>query len=116
MDFGRKLLAAVTGIDFSEQELTRIAERAFTLERMMLARAGRGRLLEETLAHHFELPCRTDGTLIDEVGFYRLMDEYYSARGWDLETGWPTGETLRTLDLEEVELESDHVQLEKKWM
>ncbi|MBN1314424.1 MAG: hypothetical protein JXA42_03115 [Anaerolineales bacterium] len=113
LDFGRRLLAAVTGIEYTEQDLTRIAERAFTLERMMLARAGRGRNIEEALAFHFGLPCNSDGTLIDEKGFYRLMDEYYSERGWNLETGWPTSETLQALDLKEAELESDHVQLEK---
>jgi aldehyde:ferredoxin oxidoreductase len=31
-----------------------------------------------------------------------LMDEYYLARGWDLKMGWPTEETLRALDLEEI--------------
>ena len=31
------------GLDYSRAELTRVAERAFTLERSLLARAGRGR-------------------------------------------------------------------------
>jgi len=73
----------------------------------MLARAGRGRQMEEGLAPHFELPCRADGTLIDEAGFSRLLDEYYSARGWDLEFGWPQADQLKELGLEDVIPELD---------
>jgi aldehyde:ferredoxin oxidoreductase len=31
-----------------------------------------------------------------------MLDEYYRLRGWDLETGWPTPEKLRELNLEEA--------------
>jgi len=102
LDLDRRLLAAVTGMELTREEMDRVAERAFTLERVMLARAGRGRELEETLARHFALPCRDDGTAIDEAGFSRLLDEYYSARGWDLEFGWPQAERLEALGLGEV--------------
>jgi len=88
--------------------MDRVAERAFTLERVMLARAGRSRKMEEkVLAPHFKLPCRADGTLIDEIGFSRLLDEYYAARGWDLEFGWPQTDQLSLLGLEEVIPELD---------
>jgi aldehyde:ferredoxin oxidoreductase len=99
LDLDRRLLVAVTGIEFSREDLTRVAERAFTLERMMLARAGRGRALEQSLAPHFKLPCRSDGTLIDGAGFARLLDEYYTARGWDLRFGWPEADALQALGL-----------------
>ena len=102
LDLPRRLLAAVTGIDLTDAEFMHIAERAFTLERIMLAQSGRGRRMEETLAPHFNLPCRADGTLIEIEAFYGLMDEYYSERGWDLEFGWPTEETLHGLDLSDV--------------
>jgi aldehyde:ferredoxin oxidoreductase len=97
-----RLFAAVTGVELSREELEEVAERAFTLERAMLARAGRGRALEESLAPHFKLPCRSDGTLIDEAGFSRLLDEYYAARGWDLEFGWPKVDLLQRLHLDEA--------------
>jgi len=102
LDIDLRLLAAVTGQAFTREELNRVAERAFTLERAMLARAGRQRRMEEALAPHFKLPCRSDGTLVDEVGFSRIVDEYYLARGWDLELGWPTPELLQRLDLDEL--------------
>ena len=102
LDLGRRLLAAVTGVEMTREEMERVAERAFTLERVMLARAGRGRPMEEQLASHFALPCRDDGTCVDEAGFSRLLDEYYAARGWDLELGWPQEDGLRGLGLEDA--------------
>ena len=107
LDLDRRLFAAVTGVKLTREEMDEVAERAFTLERTMLARAGRSRKLEETLAPHFKLPCRADGTLVDEVGFSRLLDEYYSARGWDLELGWPQTGQLIKLGLEDIIPELD---------
>jgi aldehyde:ferredoxin oxidoreductase len=103
LDLDLRLFAAVTGVEKTHAELEKVSERAFTLERAMLARAGRNRKMEETvLAPHFKLPCRADGTLIDEDGFSMMLDEYYSARGWDLELGWPQVQGLRELGLNDV--------------
>jgi aldehyde:ferredoxin oxidoreductase len=107
LDLDQRLLAAVTGIEFTRDELDMVAERAFTLERAMLARAGRVRPMEEALASHFKLPCRADGTRIDERGFSALLDEYFAARGWDLELGWPQADVLHTLGLDGVSEELD---------
>jgi len=100
LDLDRRLLAAVCGVEMTREEMDRVAERAFTLERVMLARGGRGRRLEEELASHFALPCRDDGTFVEETAFSRLLDEYYTARGWDLGSGWPSADQLRALGLE----------------
>jgi aldehyde:ferredoxin oxidoreductase len=103
LDLDLRVFAAVTGVEKTHQELEKVAERAFTLERAMLARAGRDRKMEEAvLAPHFKLPCRADGTLIDEEGFSGLLGEYYSARGWDLALGWPQIQGLKELGLEDV--------------
>jgi aldehyde:ferredoxin oxidoreductase len=55
--------------------------------------------MEQALAPHFKLPCRADGTTIDAAGFSRLLDEYFAARGFDLELGWPQPETLQRVGL-----------------
>ncbi|MGQ9500779.1 MAG: aldehyde ferredoxin oxidoreductase N-terminal domain-containing protein [Anaerolineae bacterium] len=103
LDIDLRLFAAVTGVELSRAEVFSIAERAFTLERLMLARAGRHRRMEEQwLAPHFMLPCRVDGTRIDPAGFSRILDEYLVARGWDLEYGWPKAETLKRLGLDDT--------------
>lgn len=99
LDFDRRILAAVTGLDLRREDLTRIAARAFALERGLLARAGRARPLEEGLAPHFKLPCRADGTAIDAAGFARLLDAYFAQRGYDRALGWPQPETLAALGL-----------------
>lgn len=102
LDIDLRLLAAVTGRQLDRHALTQVARRGLTLERALLARAGRSRALEEGLASHFALPCRDDGTWVDARGYSRILDEYYAARGWDLERGWPTAETLRGLGLEDL--------------
>jgi hypothetical protein len=102
LDVERRLLVAVTGVPFTPADLALIAERAFTLERLLLVRAGRTRSLEEALAPHFALPCRSDGTSVDAAGFSRLLDEYYDARGWDREFGWPKADLLERLGLTEA--------------
>lgn len=102
LDLDLRLLEAVTGMVYTRQQLERVAERAFTLERVMIAQAGRGRAMEEGLAEHFALPCRADGTAVDGPSFSALLDEYYAARGWDLVTGWPTPDLLSRLELEDA--------------
>jgi aldehyde:ferredoxin oxidoreductase len=107
LEIDLRLLRAATGIDYTRSELTRLSERAFTLERLLLRRAGRSREMEEALAPHFQLPCRVDGTLVDSQGFSRLLDEYYNARGWDLQRGWPQVEQMKELGLEDTALEPE---------
>ena len=34
--------------------------------------------------------------------FKKVMDDYYVARGWDVETGLPTRKKLIELDLEDI--------------
>lgn len=116
LDFDRRLFAAVTGVECTREELERAAERGFNLERALLARAGRTRRMEEALAPHFKLPCRADGTRIDPAGFSRLLDEYYAARGWDLELGWPLPDRLAYLGLEPVAAELERLrQAHRTW-
>ena len=100
MDIDLRLLRAVTGEKMDRDALNKTAERAFTLERMMLARAGRSRKMEEQLAAHFALPCKSDGTYVDRDGFLKIMNEYYASRDWDQELGWPREELLTRLGLD----------------
>lgn len=100
LDIDLRLLTVVTGCRISREELDQIAERAISLERLLLARAGRNRDLEEKLGPHFKLPCRADESLVDQAGFSRLLDEYYDARAWDLKYGWPKKEKLMDLGLD----------------
>ena len=42
------------------------------------------------------------GMIFSRENLDKMLDEYYSFRGWDLETGIPTPERLTHLDLEDV--------------
>ena len=97
-----RLLAAVTGESCTREELTRVAERAFTLERLLLARAGRARALEEALAPISSCPVAPTAPPSMRRGFSRLLDEYYAARGGTRDLGWPGTDQLRALGLGEA--------------
>ena len=100
LDIEAKLLSACTGSEFTTEELEVVAERVFNLERMILVeRFGRDRSVDELVAPHFQLPCRTDGTSISLEKFRELLDQYYLGRGWDVSTGVPTREKLKELGI-----------------
>jgi aldehyde:ferredoxin oxidoreductase len=109
LDIDLRLFEALTGVKMPRQELTRVAENVFTLER-----TGRQRKMEEALAPHFKLPCRADGTLVDRAGFAKLLDEYYIARGWDIELGWPLSSQLEALGLIQAIPELERLRLALK--
>ncbi len=122
-----QLLSAVTGRDIGEEELYRIAERIFALNRAILLKEGRrgredDRLVdfmfverEEPVADVFGmhnpellLPGAGDdvisrkGKALDRDKFEEMKDEYYGLRGWDVQTGLPKKETLEKLELSDV--------------
>ena len=43
-----------------------------------------------------------DGSLIDQGKFEKMLEDYYTKRGWNTDTGIPTRETLEKLDLHSV--------------
>jgi aldehyde:ferredoxin oxidoreductase len=97
-----KMVNLVTGWDLSTEEYKLAGERTYNLARAYSIREGLtaaddtlpGRLLEDPLpdgpaeGHVNQLPI--------------LLEKYYSLRGWDKESGKPTPEKLRELDLEEI--------------
>jgi aldehyde:ferredoxin oxidoreductase len=103
------LFVAGTGVDWSEEELNRAAERVCTLERALQVRHwARDREMDETLLPYFERvesyqnPLLEKRYALDREQFEPVMDEFYELKGWDVETGWPTQERLRDLGLADV--------------
>jgi len=113
-----KLLSAVTGIEISEEELNRIGERVYNLERAIMVREGRTRR-EDTL--HESYFRKTEGspggneesrsltnlssdrtTPVPRQRFEEAKEEYYRIRGWDEKTGYPTQAKLTDLGLEDI--------------
>ena len=94
----RRLYSAVTGIDMTEEEWTRTAERIYMLERAILTRHGHTR----TEDWFFESLFATNSKWLDKEGLRRTMDEYYTLRGIDVATGISKKSTLEKLGLKDV--------------
>ncbi len=103
IEMASKLFTAVTGIKMTEQELLKIGERIFNLERAILVREGRRREGDTLPDYVFLYPHRWTGSPpLDREKFEKVMDMYYSMRGWDVKTGIPKEEKLKELGLEDV--------------
>ena len=123
-----RMLSAVTGEPWTEEELYRVGERVFNLQRAILVREGHCGRDSDVLDDSFhDRPlrfvglnpgCRApgkDGEMISREGemvgrgeFEKMKDEYYALRGWDVATGLQTRAKLEELDLGDMvsELES----------
>lgn len=117
-----QICSAVTGRDIDEIELYKIAERVWNLKRAILTREGRkGRIDDNIEEFNFTVPLKGDfgnpkcivpgkdgevfsreGMVVDKTEFEKMKDEYYSIRGWDVETGFQTRLKLDELGLAEV--------------
>lgn len=103
------LFVAGTGTRWSEKEFETAAERVYTLERALAVRHwGRDRALDELVLPSFEYienwrsPLLEERHGLDRQQFTPVIDEYYSLQGWDPQSGWPSRERLRQLDMEDV--------------
>ena len=97
------LLEALSGIAFTGEGVQQACERVINLERAFIVREGIRRS-DDTLPERFlkeplpgEHPSKGSVVELDV-----MLDEYYEARGWDLATGIPTGETLSRLGLDDI--------------
>jgi aldehyde:ferredoxin oxidoreductase len=94
------LFNACTGLGYSVQEFLECGERIVNLERAYIVREGfrrkddtvPRRMLEEPVLD-FQIP--PIGKNLDV-----MLDDYYTQRGWDVQTAIPKEETLRRLDLD----------------
>jgi aldehyde:ferredoxin oxidoreductase len=100
-----KLIATATGWDFGIDEFRKCGERIYNLMRAFCVREGitrkadilPKRLMEDPLP---EGPAK--GMTIDKDMLEMLKDAYYKIRGWDQETGKPTIEKLKELELDDL--------------
>jgi aldehyde:ferredoxin oxidoreductase len=96
------LMEAVTGSSYTPDEVEKVGERINNLARAFNVREGftraddtlPGRLMDEPLRHG-----ASKGNVISRDDLALMLDEYYTARGWDLHTGIPTREKLEELGL-----------------
>ena len=107
--FEYHMFRLATGMEISEAEFEGMAERIFNLERAVQVRNwDRSRRVDEQVIPHFESienwvnPYVGEGVGLDREKFGRLLDEYYTLRGWDVATGRPTAAKLKELGLADV--------------
>lgn len=95
-------LNAVTGLNFTVDDLMKIGERVNNLCRCFNAREGMTRKDDYLPPRFLEEPLPdgpSKGQRISENEFREMLDNYYELRGWSKETGNPSREKLEELDL-----------------
>jgi len=97
------MLNLVTGSDFTLEELIRVGERVFTLERLFQVREGVSRVQDKLPERFFKEPIPAGphkGAIMTQEELDLMLDEFYESHGWD-KNGIPTPERLKELGLEE---------------
>ncbi|MCL5735723.1 MAG: hypothetical protein M1274_09100 [Actinobacteria bacterium] len=101
-----KALTAGLGREVSEDDLLRASLRMRHVERALECKMGRRRENDTIPAKEFGKPV-SRGLWKGKLGVTReqlegMKDEYYTLRGWDLETGVPTAATLHEFGLDDI--------------
>ena len=97
-----RLLSTATGWSGDIQDLRRAGERIWNLERMFNCREGLGRKDDYPPKRLMQEPVKngpSKGERLDRDKYEALLTEYYSLRGWDLDTGVPKPATRSRLGL-----------------
>jgi len=98
-----KFLSAITGINWSEEELRKAGTRIFTLEKMFNYREGFRKeddhIPEKFFRNEFSYG-EYKGAIVERSDFKQYMNKYYQERNWDPETSRPKDEVLKELGLE----------------
>ncbi len=92
---------AVSGWDFSMDELLKVGERRLTMMRAFNAREGIDRRFD-TLPKKFEnalVGGKTEGVTVDMANVELAKDWYYEMAGWDVSSGNPKNDTYNRLGL-----------------
>jgi aldehyde:ferredoxin oxidoreductase len=96
-----KALSLITGFDLDVPALKRTGERIVNLQRMFNVREGITRKDDTQPRRLLEEKSPSPGRAFGHVVYLKpMLDEYYQLRKWDIETGIPTKEKLRELDLD----------------
>ena len=96
-----KLLSAATGWNVTSEELDKVAERVYNIERAINVREGASRKHDQPPWKSFNLI--VDGEpIVNQAERGKALDNYLRLRGWDVKTGIPTRKKLEELGLSYV--------------
>lgn len=106
LDFDRaaRILTCAVGQNISGIQIQRACERIVNLERLYLVREGIRRKDDYLPKRFLEEPLPPDSgpSAGSVVELEPMLDEYYAARGWNIETGIPTEAKLEELNLADI--------------
>jgi aldehyde:ferredoxin oxidoreductase len=97
-----KMLSAATGVHFSAEQLLKVGERTYNVQRAFNAKSGLTRADDSHPDFFFENRAPHAPITLDRKTFEKLKDRYYLLRGWSVKTGNPTEEKLKELGLNDV--------------
>ena len=92
------ILSAVTGVEFVSEDIIRVGERIWNMERLFNIEAGFGAQDDALPERFFTEGNGRSAPPIDRQEFQHVLAEYYMFRGWDRE-GVPTPAKLAGLGL-----------------
>lgn len=95
-------MAAITGLEWTEESFEKAGERIINIERHFNHREGFSRRDDWIPDRFFEdAPTSgpSEGMLVGREAFNKMLDEYYAQRGWDPQTAAPGKEKLDELEL-----------------
>jgi aldehyde:ferredoxin oxidoreductase len=98
-----RLIANVTGWDYTVDEFRKSGERIYNLQRAFCVREGLSRkddVLPQRLMQDPLPDGPAAGMVIERESMDAMLDAYYDFRGWDKATGIPTPDKLRELGLD----------------
>lgn len=100
-------LSTVLGWKVTEDELIEVAERALNMARIFNLMHGFSRTDDTLPERLFTQPSTkgpSKGQVVDKENFNKMLEEYYGHMGWDSDTGIPTAEKLKALQLSEFKI------------
>jgi aldehyde:ferredoxin oxidoreductase len=97
-----EMMTALTGLEFTANQLLEIGERIYNVERAYNSRSSLTRENDKIPDKFFNDPIETKIKVLDREKFEELKDQYYKLRGWEVETGHPTEEKLNELGLQNI--------------
>ena len=104
IEFQAKALSAGEGRKWAIDDLLEIGSRIAAQERAFAVREGLTRE-QDTLPKkllNYKMPGTWPEDSLDPADLEKMKDDYYEAMGWDVKTGIPASEMLRSLKLSDV--------------
>jgi aldehyde:ferredoxin oxidoreductase len=89
-----------TGIEMTSEEIKLAGERIINIERMFGIREGITRANDTLPKRFLNTPLKKGKSAGSIIKLDQMLDEYYTARGWNLTTGHPSPKTLQDLKLD----------------